>query len=205
MYYRLKEVFLNPKFAGSIYFEREAQIEQNDSSFTWDFIVYNMSAISKSLFKVPVENRLGFSMSQKAFPYIAKRYVFKQIYQAVKGNPEIVGAVSASATVFGIVYSEQKNTQRHKETLQLARETSEATVRAQEKMARAQIESAKAQIESAKATDNLARAQFEANQLKLKEFELRQKELPLLRPRNPDEKITDLFFSSFFKEIPYLI
>jgi len=95
LYYKLKKGFLSPKFQGSLYGNLEQTIGHNEDKFTWwDFNVLNMSAISKGLFRTPVENQLGLPKSRQTFPYIAKRYVFTRIFTSIKGNPEIVGAVA---------------------------------------------------------------------------------------------------------------
>jgi len=167
LYYRLKEVFLNPLFEGSAYPSWETEFEQGQRKLTWDSIVLNMSSISKGLFKVAVENQLSSSMSRRPFPYIAKRYVFTRMFQAIKGNPEVVGAVGVTSTILGIAYSEQKNAQRHRENLQVARETSEASVKAQQKLVDAQLAVAQSQATLARSQERLAVAQERANALKM--------------------------------------
>jgi len=91
------------------------------------------------------------------------------MFQAIKGNPEVVGAVGVTSTILGIAYSEQKNAQRHRENLQVARETSEASVKAQQKLVDAQLAVAQSQATLARSQERLAVAQERANALKMQQ------------------------------------
>jgi len=64
LYFRLKEIFLNPKFVGSVYGDLENPTNELQKTLDWDYIVLNISRISNNIFTVPVTNQLGKTLSK---------------------------------------------------------------------------------------------------------------------------------------------
>lgn len=60
--------------------------------------------------------------------------MFTRVFTAIKGNPEIVGEVGVTSSIVGFIYSEHKNTQRHREIIQLGQESNKG----QERLAKSQ-------------------------------------------------------------------
>jgi len=162
LYLHFKRIFLNPEFEYALY--RDSGIDEV-GFLNWDLIVLNMSAISTGLFKTPVENQLGKTMSEKPFPFIAKRYVFTRAVDALKGKGEAIAAIGVMTGLSTAVYGEYRTTVRHEENLRVTLESSEiqadALVKAAEKKATAKIE--------------IAQQMKRANDLKEKELTLLQK------------------------------
>jgi len=126
---------LNPQFSNSIYTNLDdAQNEHLDETFNWEMVVLNMSSISKSIFKTPIENQLGKPLSQKKLPFIARRYVFTRIMNALKGKSEVIAAVGVGTTVTTAIVAEYMTYVRHKENL----ESNKSTVESQHKLAQSQ-------------------------------------------------------------------
>jgi len=110
-YYRLKMIFLDPSFLGSVYSSLSSEKETN---FTWNTIIVNMSSVCSRLFGKPITNQLGGEAGKKTFPQIYRRYVFSRNFQGVKANPELATITTAfgGMLVLGISeFNQKKRTQ----------------------------------------------------------------------------------------------
>jgi hypothetical protein len=109
-YNRLKMIFLDPEFAGSIY---KSLVKSANDTLTWDNIIENMSSICLSFFGRPVCNQLGRQAGKRQFPQITKRYMFSRLFQGAKSNPEAVGLATAFGASVGFVVSEHNQNTRN--------------------------------------------------------------------------------------------
>jgi len=107
---RLKIIFLDPSFLGSVY--PSLNLDEKNV-LTWDNVIGNMSSVSIYFFGGPVVNQLGGQAGKKSLPHISKRYIFTRIFQNVKVHPEIITATTAVGGVLGYTVSEINQNRRN--------------------------------------------------------------------------------------------
>ena len=111
-YSRLKTIFLDSDFVGSIY-----PLLNKSSMLTWEIVIENISSICFYFFGNPITNQLGSQAAKKNFHQISKRYMFSRVMQGLKTNPDVVAICTSVGGVLGYTISEINQGKRHEDVI----------------------------------------------------------------------------------------